>query len=126
MGAIPIERTKVTRRSAHQAAALLDDGWSMLIFPEGGRSPDGWGQPFRGGAASLARMFPVDSRRVERWLRRPAEGLHATWFVSNSSPRNLRARQRVRKEDPHPRLPADPPHASVVSLPDEPPTRILR
>jgi 1-acyl-sn-glycerol-3-phosphate acyltransferase len=26
----------------------------MLIFPEGGRSPDGWGQPFRGGAAYLA------------------------------------------------------------------------
>lgn len=26
----------------------------MVIFPEGGRSPDGWGQPFRGGAAYLA------------------------------------------------------------------------
>ena len=26
----------------------------MIIFPEGGRSPDGWGQPFRGGAAYLA------------------------------------------------------------------------
>ena len=26
----------------------------MLIFPEGGRSPDGWGQPFRAGAAFLA------------------------------------------------------------------------
>ncbi len=54
IGAIPIERTKVTRRSADQAAELLDGGWSMLIFPEGGRSPDGWGQPFRGGAAYLA------------------------------------------------------------------------
>ena len=48
IGAIPIERTKVTRNSADQAAELLDDGWSMLIFPEGGRSPDGWGQAFRG------------------------------------------------------------------------------
>ena len=54
LNAIPIERTKVGRRSADQAAALLDDGWSMVIFPEGGRSPDGWGQPFRGGAAYLA------------------------------------------------------------------------
>ncbi len=26
----------------------------MLIFPEGGRSPDGWGQPHRAGAAWLA------------------------------------------------------------------------
>ena len=54
LNAIPIERTKVNRRSADQAAELLDDGWSMIIFPEGGRSPDGWGQPFRGGAAYLA------------------------------------------------------------------------
>ena len=54
LNAIPIERTKVTRRSAQQAAELLDEGWSMIIFPEGGRSPDGWGQPFRGGAAYLA------------------------------------------------------------------------
>ncbi len=54
LNAIPIERTKVTRRSAEQAAELIDRGWSMVIFPEGGRSPDGWGQPFRGGAAYLA------------------------------------------------------------------------
>jgi 1-acyl-sn-glycerol-3-phosphate acyltransferase len=54
LNAIPIERSKVTRRSADQAAELIDDGWSMVIFPEGGRSPDGWGQPFRGGAAYLA------------------------------------------------------------------------
>src|SRR5690606_21976445 len=54
IGAIPIERAKVSRRSADQAAELIDDGWSMWIFPEGGRSPDGWGQPFRGGAAYLA------------------------------------------------------------------------
>jgi 1-acyl-sn-glycerol-3-phosphate acyltransferase len=54
IGAIPIERTKVNRSSADQAAGLIDDGWSFLIFPEGGRSPDGWGQPFRGGAAYLS------------------------------------------------------------------------
>lgn len=54
LNAIPIERTKVNRRSAEQAAELIDRGWSMVIFPEGGRSPDGWGQPFRGGAAYLS------------------------------------------------------------------------
>jgi 1-acyl-sn-glycerol-3-phosphate acyltransferase len=54
IGAIPVERTRITRRSADHAAELLDSGWSMLIFPEGGRSPDGWGQPFRGGAAYLS------------------------------------------------------------------------
>jgi 1-acyl-sn-glycerol-3-phosphate acyltransferase len=54
IGAIPIERTKVGRKSADLARGLIDDGWSLLIFPEGGRSPDGWGQPFRGGAAFIA------------------------------------------------------------------------
>ncbi len=54
IGAVPIERTKVNRRSADQLAELLDDGWSVLLYPEGGRSPDGWGQEFRAGAAWLA------------------------------------------------------------------------
>ncbi|MCH7789978.1 MAG: 1-acyl-sn-glycerol-3-phosphate acyltransferase [Acidobacteria bacterium] len=54
IGAIPIERSKVGRRSANLARDLIDDGWSLLLFPEGGRSPDGWGQPFRGGAGYLA------------------------------------------------------------------------
>jgi 1-acyl-sn-glycerol-3-phosphate acyltransferase len=54
IGAIPIDRTKVGRRSADLAADLLGQGWSLVIFPEGGRSPDGWGQTFRGGAAYLA------------------------------------------------------------------------
>ncbi len=54
LNAIPMERNKISRRSADQSAELIDDGWSMIIFPEGGRSPDGWGQPFKGGAAYLA------------------------------------------------------------------------
>jgi 1-acyl-sn-glycerol-3-phosphate acyltransferase len=54
LGAIPIERTKVNRRSADLAAELLADDWNLVIFPEGGRSPDGWAQDFRGGAAYLA------------------------------------------------------------------------
>jgi 1-acyl-sn-glycerol-3-phosphate acyltransferase len=75
LGAIPIERTKVGRRSADRAAALLAAGWSMLIFPEGGRSPDGWGQPFRGGAAYLALrcdvpVVPVHIEGTGRILRK--------------------------------------------------------
>jgi 1-acyl-sn-glycerol-3-phosphate acyltransferase len=80
VSAIPIERTKVTRRSANQAAALIDDGWSMLIFPEGGRSPDGWGQPFRGGAAYLADrcgvpVVPVHLEGTGAILRKGAKRL---------------------------------------------------
>ena len=54
LNAIPIERTRVSRRSIDDASALVTDGWSLLIYPEGGRSPDGWGRPFSGGAAFLA------------------------------------------------------------------------
>ncbi len=53
-GAVPMERKKVSRRSADASALLIDDRWSLLIFPEGGRSPDGWGQPHKGGAAYLS------------------------------------------------------------------------
>jgi len=75
IGAIPIERQKVSRNSADQAAALIDEGWSMLIFPEGGRSPDGWGQPFRGGAAYLSLrcevpVVPVHVEGTGRILRK--------------------------------------------------------
>ncbi len=75
LNAIPIERTRVSRRPADDAAALIDDGWSLVIFPEGGRSPDGWGQPFRGGAAYLALrckvpVVPVHLEGTGRILRK--------------------------------------------------------
>ena len=75
IGAIPIERTKVGRKSADDAAGLIDDGWSMLIFPEGGRSPDGWGQEFRGGAAYLSLrcgvpVVPIHVEGTGRILRK--------------------------------------------------------
>jgi 1-acyl-sn-glycerol-3-phosphate acyltransferase len=55
LAAIPIERTKINRRSIDLAAELLRDDWNLVIFPEGGRSPDGWAQTFHpGGAAYLA------------------------------------------------------------------------
>jgi 1-acyl-sn-glycerol-3-phosphate acyltransferase len=53
LAAIPFERTRVNRRSAQTAAGLLHDGWNLIIFPEGGRTADGWAQPFGGGAAYL-------------------------------------------------------------------------
>jgi 1-acyl-sn-glycerol-3-phosphate acyltransferase len=59
LGAIPVERSRVNRQSADIAAELLEDGWSLVIFPEGGRSTDGWGQEFRGGAAYLAKRCNV-------------------------------------------------------------------
>ena len=54
LNAVPIERQRVSRKSINRVAELLSDGWSLLIFPEGGRSPDGWGQPYTAGAAWLS------------------------------------------------------------------------
>jgi 1-acyl-sn-glycerol-3-phosphate acyltransferase len=78
LGAIPMDRSKVSRRTADQAAELIDEGWSMLIFPEGGRSPDGWGQPFRGGAAYLSNrcnvpVVPVHLEGTGKILRKGAK-----------------------------------------------------
>jgi 1-acyl-sn-glycerol-3-phosphate acyltransferase len=118
IGAIPIERSKVTRRSADQAAELIGAGWSMLIFPEGGRSPDGWGQPFRGGAAYLSSrcnvpVVPLHIEGTARILRKGAK---------MPTPANVRVTYGV------PRLPADGENAtrfaerierSVAELADE-------
>ena len=78
LGAIPMDRSKVSRRTADQAADLIEAGWSMLIFPEGGRSPDGWGQPFRGGAAYLSSrcgvpVVPVHLEGTGKILRKGAK-----------------------------------------------------
>ncbi|NNE74063.1 MAG: 1-acyl-sn-glycerol-3-phosphate acyltransferase [Acidimicrobiales bacterium] len=54
LGAVPMERNKVNRTSADKAVELIEAGHSLVIFPEGGRSPDGWGRQFRRGAAYLA------------------------------------------------------------------------
>jgi 1-acyl-sn-glycerol-3-phosphate acyltransferase len=54
LNALPIDRESAGRKSSEQIRHLLEDGWSLVIYPEGGRSPDGWGQPFKGGAAYLA------------------------------------------------------------------------
>ncbi|MGD0742561.1 MAG: lysophospholipid acyltransferase family protein [Acidimicrobiales bacterium] len=59
LGTIPMERTKVNRKSADLAASLLEQRWNLVIFPEGGRSQDGWGREFRGGAAYLAKRCDV-------------------------------------------------------------------
>lgn len=59
VGLVPVERRRVNRRSTDVFSGLLEEGWNLVIFPEGGRSPDGWAQEFRGGAAYLARRTGV-------------------------------------------------------------------
>jgi 1-acyl-sn-glycerol-3-phosphate acyltransferase len=96
LGAIPIDRTRVNRRSADLASSLIDEGWSLLIFPEGGRSPDGWGQPFRGGAAflSIRSGVPVVPVHLDgtgailgRGMKRPKPGRTKVTFGAPLTPR---------------------------------------
>ena len=54
LNAIPIDREVTGRKSSDMFRDLVADGHSLLIYPEGGRSPDGWGQEFKGGAAYLS------------------------------------------------------------------------
>jgi len=54
LNAIPIDREVTGRKSSDMFRDLVADGHSLLIYPEGGRSPDGWGQDFKGGAAYLS------------------------------------------------------------------------
>jgi len=54
LNAIPIDREATGRKSADLIRDLIADGHSIVIYPEGGRSPDGWGQTFKGGPAYLS------------------------------------------------------------------------
>ncbi len=51
--AFPVERAGA-HRSTRLARELLAAGWSLIVFPEGTRSRDGWVGEFRMGAARLA------------------------------------------------------------------------
>ena len=75
INAIPIERIRVSPRSTRLASQMLSEGWSLLIFPEGGRSPHGWAQSHRAGAAYLSvrsgrPIVPVHLEGTRRILRK--------------------------------------------------------
>jgi 1-acyl-sn-glycerol-3-phosphate acyltransferase len=61
-GQIPVvlENPKASVRSLTRAVAAIKEGKSLVIFPEGGRSPDGQLQPFMGGAFFTALRAQVD------------------------------------------------------------------
>ncbi len=59
LGAIPIERTRLSKLSIENTESALKAGRSLLIFPEGGRSNDGWNGEHQPGAAFVAKRMGV-------------------------------------------------------------------
>jgi 1-acyl-sn-glycerol-3-phosphate acyltransferase len=81
-GAFPVDRTAIDRNALRQAKEVLDDGWCLVMFPEGMRSRDGTLlQAFPGSSLIAARskttVLPVGITGTEkmggwRWIfRRP-------------------------------------------------------
>lgn len=66
----PLPRTSAVRRAFQHAGRMADEGYHVLVFPEGRRSANGELQPFQQGAGILARdlQLPV----IPIWL----EGIH--------------------------------------------------
>jgi 1-acyl-sn-glycerol-3-phosphate acyltransferase len=54
----PIERTGGKGATA-TARKLIDEGWNLLVFPEGTRSRDGWMGRWRHGASSLCLEYGI-------------------------------------------------------------------
>ncbi|HUY07200.1 MAG TPA: lysophospholipid acyltransferase family protein [Acidimicrobiales bacterium] len=81
LSTIPVERTRTNRKSADIAAALIERGYSLLIFPEGGRSFTDEMMDFHGGAAYLAKrcsvpVVPVYLKGVRRILPKGSSRVH--------------------------------------------------
>src|SRR4029077_2681391 len=53
-GGFPIDRGRGGTGAIDKARELVDEGWSIVVFPEGTRSMDGHMQRFRHGASRLA------------------------------------------------------------------------
>ena len=113
LNAIPIDRESTGRRSADLIRDLVADGWSLVIYPEGGRSPDGWGQDFKGGAAYVsnrtgAPVVPVfidgTGSIFGKGMNRPKPGRTRVVFGAPMAP--ARGRVDTPVQHPHPRPPS--------------------
>ena len=100
----PIDRESTGRKSSDLIRALIDDGWSLVIYPEGGRSPDGWGQDVQGrrgvpAGRTGAPVVPVFIDGTGRDLRQgheAAEAGHDQGRVRRAAVRRARARRTRR------------------------------
>ena len=111
MDAFPFGRTSEVRVSLERVADLLARGWSVVIFPEGTRSPDGRLGPMRDGIGLLATAAAAPVIPVH------LDGAHAILPKGRSLPRRRRgARVTVRFGAPLRFPPGTPPHDVAAAL----------
>ena len=106
LSTIPVERTRTNRKSADIAAGLLDRGYNLLIFPEGGRSFTDEMMEFHGGAAYLAKrcgvpIVPVYLKGVRNILPKGSTRVRRSpiQVVIGSALRPMPARDGAKAED---------------------------
>ena len=102
IAAVPIDRTRTSRKAIALAVSMLGEGWNVVLYPEGTRSPDGWATPHKAGAALVAMrgdrpVLPVHLEGTARIIPReggPHPGRTAVTFGRPMSPHqgeNVRA-----------------------------------
>ncbi len=79
--AFPVDIEGHDRRATREVVRLLEAGEAVMIFPEGGRSPDGTLDPFKPGAFRLAVSLDVPVLPVT------IDGGHAAWPPGRLAPR---------------------------------------
>jgi len=77
LGVFPLPQSSGFRGALHHMGRLVDGGVSLLVFPEGARTPDGNILPFQGGLAVMVKeldipVVPVAINGLERVLPRGA------------------------------------------------------
>jgi 1-acyl-sn-glycerol-3-phosphate acyltransferase len=77
INAWPIERMRASIDTVRLGTRLLREGWNIMMFPEGGRTPHGWAQAHEPGAAYFAiregvPVVPVHLEGTRRILRKGA------------------------------------------------------
>ena len=85
----PIERTG-GKRAATTARRLVEEGWNLVVYPEGTRSRDGWVGRFRHGASRLCLEFGIPAVPIALRGTFAAMPRGRSWPVKGRAPISVR------------------------------------